>query len=437
MASRQGRHTRQKKPTTIRRQATVPGPQVLANVPEESAVTVLQRYRSVPSNLSPAAFRRLGSAYGNRAMVGLIRPTGSGVVIQRQIPTLKKWKKLSRIAFGKRSDQLKEIDAAVASWHTIKDDPDLDKRWLALFTIRLKIFNWMMIKLIQKGKVQSKRLKKVKALIKKIDHEDAKLTIIRRIKKRFGVTLVQSAGVQAVKTTYGKAPVKVRKGLRTRDWTIKELKDVEKALGHYEALLGANRTKKGLGAQPITTFSRLKRGIDVNTAKGRLDTTTAGETFRGSKNITMFDVGGKITDFAKKKNKPTKAELRQGFRGTIIHELSHGLVEQALSKVAGGKSVISQWVKEIKFWSGRYKSNYWRPAGKRYGQSGFSMSKTKKAAKAAGVELPITNYGFKNANEDLAETMMFYFEAPAKHKSSCPNRDSFVEKYIKPLLAKT
>jgi len=295
----------------------------------------------------------------------------------------------------------------------------------------------MMTKMVQKGKLQSKRLKKVQALVKQIDHEDAKLTIIRRIKERFGITLSQSAGVEAVKSTYSKAPEKVRKGLTPRDWTLTELKDVEQALGHYEALLGSNRKKKGLGDQPITTFSRLKQGIDVNKPTGVLDTTTAGETFRGSKNITMFDVGGTITDFAKNKNKPTKGELRQGFRGTIIHELSHGLVEQALSKVAGGKTVISQWVKEIKFWSKRYESTYWRPVGKSYNDSKFSESKTKKAAQDASVEIPITGYGLKNANEDLAETMMFYFEDPDKLKADCPKRYAFANKYIKPLLEKT
>ncbi len=219
--------------------------------------------------------------------------------------------------------------------------------------------------------------------------------IIKTIKDEYGIKLDSKAGITAIKKAYSDAPAKVKKGLKIKEWKIEELRDLKAALANYAPLLGKKRKEKKLGAQPITTFSRIKQGIDVDSEDGVLDNSTAGESFSASKNISMFDVGNEITDFAKDKDNPTKDELRQGFRGTIEHELSHALLQ---------KDNIDNFVKKMTYWEDED-----TPSGK------------------TGAEKPITEYGKTNAGEDLAETAMFYFEDPETLKKKAPERHKFLK----------
>jgi hypothetical protein len=253
-----------------------------------------------------------------------------------------------------------------------------------------------------------------------VDPITQKAAIIKRIKENYGVDLNQDAGVNAIKSSYANAPQNVRDGLKAKDWTLQELQDIEKALSRYGALLGPNRNPE-FGDQPVTTFSRLEQGIDEDTGAGALDNTTAGETFSDSKNITMFDAGTTVTDFAKDKANPTAEEHRTGFRGTIEHELSHALIENL--RVGGGKKIIRQWASALGFWKGLNERAF-------PGSKGDSMT----AATAAGVEVPPTKYGATNAAEDLAESLMFYFEDPEGLKTKCPKRYKFIVDVIEPVL---
>ncbi len=253
------------------------------------------------------------------------------------------------------------------------------------------------------------------------DPEAEKAAITKRIKDNYGVDLDQDAGVKAIQKSYKKAPPAIRNGLKAKDWTLQELQDVETALSRYGALLGANRDQS-LGAQPVTTFSRLEKGIDDNSASGVLDDTTAGETFTASKNISMFDAGTTVTDFAKNKAKPTKEEYRKGFRGTIEHELSHALIENL--RVGGGKKIIRQFVAAVSFWSGIFTATH----------GGNSKGQKIANAQLAGTEIPPTKYGATDAYEDLAESLMFYFEEPGTLQTKCPEHYQFIKDVIEPIL---
>ncbi|MBI1298696.1 hypothetical protein GC175_27495 [bacterium] len=252
--------------------------------------------------------------------------------------------------------------------------------------------------------------------------ERQKEILIQKIRNDYGIDINQNAGIQAVQDAYPNAPDAVRNGLRAREWTLQELQDVDRALGHYSALLGANRPGV-LGLQPITSFSRLEQGIDEDLATGVLDNRTAGETF--TNNITMFDAGTDIRDFAANKNAPTADELRQGFRGTIEHELSHGLIE---SIPVNGQTMLEEFADQMAFWDDVFTCHYNDPL--RPG----SKQRRRELALADGTEAPITVYGAQDALEDLAEAMMFYFEDPGRLAAECPERFAFIRDNVQPIL---
>lgn len=248
----------------------------------------------------------------------------------------------------------------------------------------------------------------------------AQLEIIQRIHDKYGITIQNKAGVNAIKGQYTRVDATVLNSLEIREWTTQELIMVEQALSKYAGLLGPERTKKGLAPQGITTFSRLKQGIDKNARTGELDTTTCGETFKNAKNISMFDAGTSVSDFAKFKLFPTKKAKEKGFRGTIEHELSHAVIEKL--EVETAKEALPTFTTAMSdFWTDAVTAKY----------------ASRSEARKKGIEAPITDYGATLAQEDLAEAMMFFFEDPKKLKSQCPKRFKFIEEKVAPHLETT
>ena len=341
-------------------------------------------------------------------------PTGGP--IQRAVMSVEDWQKFSTVAKGSgkkdfaRSGKLKAIDKALAQWHADSGDPQ--KKVQAAAKLKEKILAWQYSKTNKDGSITSRRNTEVRFLLNQIDSEISSMPAGDRIRANYGITLNNQAGVNAIKKDYkSEAREDVLSGLETRDWSDEELTGVEEALSSYKGMLGPSRRAKGFKSQPVTSFSRVKQGIDYDdsTSDYELDTTTFGETFTSSKNISMFDAGKNVKDFATDKSAPTPEELQKGWKGTIEHELSHALVE---------KQVIGKYVKEMAFWKSRYKAAY----------------KSRTAAQTDGVEPPPSDYGASNANEDLAETMMFYFEDPTTLSTTYPLRYAFIRDNVAPLL---
>jgi hypothetical protein len=328
---------------------------------------------------------------------------------------------------GGRSKELKAVDAAFGKWDDAKGG-DAKAKMVALADLEKTINIWR----------KSMGFFTSEADARKLLNEVKTEMITIRIEDKYGIKLDQQAGVKAIKQDYSNVPQDELDKLKPKAWTVGELEELEAALANYGNLLGKERNTTKMGDQPITTFSRLEYGIDVDTSKGQIDPLTRAETFTSSKNITMFDPSKQNPQFAKDKAKPTVEELRKAFRGTIEHELSHALIEKA--KAASGKGMREQFAADLKFWNGKaYESKYWRlESGGISGKGGYScdLAETKKAAEADAAEIPITQYGMTNAGEDMAEMMKFFFEAPDKLKSDCPKRWQFLEDNIKPLLEK-
>lgn len=338
--------------------------------------------------------------------------TADAGVVQRAIMSVEDWKTFSTVG-GKngkdvrRSGKLKAVDKALAKWHNDKDDPD--KRVQAASNLKEKVLAWQYSKTDKSGNIKSQRKVEVEFLLQEIDNEIGSMPLRDRLQANYGVKLDNQAGVDAIKGSYKEASDDVKQGLTTKDWSDDELTGLEGALSNYKGMLGPARRAKGIKSQPIKTFSRLRQGIDIddNTGDYALDTTTAGETF--SKNISMFDAGTDIRDFASDKSAPTPEELRKGWQGTIEHELSHALVE---------KQNIGKFVKAMDFWSSRYRAAY----------------DSRDDARSDGVEPPPTDYGASNANEDLAESLMFYFQDPTTLSTSYPDRYRFIQENVAPAL---
>jgi hypothetical protein len=206
-----------------------------------------------------------------------------------------------------------------------------------------------------------------------------------------------------------------------KDWGDDELRSLWNALRNYWPLL---RSYKGSDKKPLKSLSRASLGVDVN-ASGTIwdaDRDMAGVNFSFDHNITIYDK-------ARKKGRDFEKQS-QMFRGTIEHELSHALIENLPAKVKDVDStMIEKFWQEMKFWESIDASSYGRDSGDKkvgYKDPDFSITKTRDAATKDEVEPPITDYGMKSAQEDLADSMMFFFENPSKLKQKCPKRFNFI-----------
>lgn len=249
--------------------------------------------------------------------------------------------------------------------------------------------------------------------------------IIKDIKDKYGIDLNSDKGVAALKARYNLVPQSERDGLKTREWHLDELHAMERALKHYETILGPNRassTRAG-AAQEVTTVAKNEQSIDSNTPDapgvtgGRLDTTTMGEYFGTETLFGLYKAAeGKSGDFP--------GDVPKQLEATIVHEIAHGVFAYRLGAFVS-----------------RFK--YWKDATARDAVPDTPTSKTRIANK--NVEAPISFYGTTNAGEDLAESAMFFFVAPKTLKEGngtpippkktpgnpCPERFKFIEETVK------
>ncbi|CAN5482398.1 hypothetical protein BH20ACT2_BH20ACT2_03730 [soil metagenome] len=216
-------------------------------------------------------------------------------------------------------------------------------------------------------------------------------TIITTVKADYGITFSGDKARSGIKTSYSQAPKKVREAVEVGAWQMKELEAVYRALAHYAPILGAKRksSARGKDSQEVQYIGKVKQAIDTNSSTGVLDDTTMGEYFSKSKALGLFDAGTDSTeDFSD--------NLKQ-LEATAVHEMAHGLFGH---EVAG-------WAKEFEFWEDR-----------------------KTESGKAGAEAPPTEYGETNADEDLCESVMFYFVEEQRLSASSPLRHAYVKKLV-------
>jgi hypothetical protein len=392
------------------------------------------------SGKSPAKMLALQRTMGNQALMRMLNATtGTPSMINRAIRDVKTWKKDSAIGDnGKkirtpRSGLLRKIDKALKVYLEQRGFPQFEFGRTAIDTLQSAINDWKS----DKGG-DSQRLGKVTALENEVASElpevDEMVAIRNTIRDTYGIALDNEAGIHALTQSYkDEAKSKsIFKKLQQKPWNVKELRMIQQAVAVYGPILGANRDV-ALGDQSITSISRLKGSASTDDQgnayiEGEKGTglSTMGETFTSEvdgeklKNFSMFEPSLEVLDFAGDPHNPTQEELDKGYRGTAIHELSHGLIEKlpapnGAADYPDGKKVtnmINHWANTLAYWT------------KVYTASG-----------APGAEAPITDYGQKSAAEDLGEAIMFFVEDPVSLESKCPIRYNFIANTLSAYLS--
>ena len=207
--------------------------------------------------------------------------------------------------------------------------------------------------------------------------------IIQRIKDQYGISISSVRAVKATVDAYAKAPKTERDKVATAPWHMRELRATERALKHYERILGGNRalsTRAG-DAQEVVDIGKANFSITQMNEKGVIDPQTLGEYYRSAKTFAIYTPGENYVQ--------DLGSVDKQLEGTIVHEIAHGVMYYALPEFTT-------------------MSGYWLD------------NRTKSGAKDA--EAPCTTYGQTSASEDLSETMRWYFMLPERLKKDCPKR---------------
>ncbi len=241
------------------------------------------------------------------------------------------------------------------------------------------------------------------------DEEVEAQKIIANIKQRFGITFEAQKGLKALKNSVvgdpeqlptpeealrnpGAPKKKVKDLLDTSVWTVAQLRDLQTGLAFFSPVLGSmSRSASNLDptTQQLTSVSRLNVGL--NDADTATDKGVYGQFFSPQNHAAFFDAAGTATALADKK---------QSFLGTVVHEVAHAMLGANKTLLVSGLSPA--------FWTD-----------------------DKTPANDPLAEQPVTPYGHKNAGEDLAEAVKFYFVEPATLLQKCPRRYAIIDKLVK------
>lgn len=379
---------------------------------------------------------------GGRVQRSVDQFMGKGGVVQRDVPSLANWKKSSATdkdgkGFTWRSNLLGAVDKGLEGYHKARGIPEQNFGLKEMNTLVTAISTYL-----EKKDAKSRRRPAVVNLQKEALSEQAEVKQMVKIKQdifdKYAITLDNSAGLAALKMTYENdaSDEEVLKKLTGTRWKLNDLQAVASALSIYGPLLGENRPKE-LGKQQISTFSRLDGGVERTGSGLKEDSSMLAETYRPKdkndpnyfddsddpnvlNNTTVFTKGTETQDFVKDPHNPSKEALQKGYIGTVIHELCHGLIDllpppgNAPAKMDNGDSISNM----LDYFT--YQMAYWK-------------SREQKS-RAKGAEKPITAYGKMTPQEDLAESVMYFFQDPGRLKSECPERFTFISANVSQYL---
>jgi hypothetical protein len=224
------------------------------------------------------------------------------------------------------------------------------------------------------------------------DEAEAK-AIITTIRDTHGIAVNSLKAATATKDAYKNAPQKARDKIKAIPWRMKDLRAVKRAVEHYAPILGKARASstRSKFAQEAKTVGKVNTSITENTKKGKVDPATLGEFYGSASTFAMYK--------SSETNKEDFSSVEKQIEATATHELAHGLMYYMINdfmKATGG---------------------YWLDED--------TKANNKKAEK------PPTDYGRKNAREDLCESVMLYFCAENRLKKKCPKRHAAIDAAVK------
>jgi hypothetical protein len=224
--------------------------------------------------------------------------------------------------------------------------------------------------------------------------------IIKDVKAKFGVSFDSLAAHKATLVdSEGSAPEDRRKALAVRPWELDELKAIERALTHFAPVLGDAR-KKTMPKGPPQEFVNVgKLNTSPDDDPKMLGDRTRGQFFHDAQTFAVFEPG------------PDSPVGDDAVERIATHEIAHGIFDP----------LIDSFMQATGYWE---KEKVKRKEGQR-------------------VEGPPDGYADRNAREDLAQSVMYFFVDPERLKKGdgrgrakgtwgnpCPKRFAFIRKVV-------
>ena len=223
--------------------------------------------------------------------------------------------------------------------------------------------------------------------------------LIKDVKSKFGVTFDSMAAKKGALAKYpsGSVPEDQRKALATRPWELDELKAIHRALTHFAPVLGDARKKSTVKTpQEFLNVGKLNTAPDDD-PKMKGDR-TRGEYFRDAQTFGVFEPG------------PDSMVDDDAVERVATHEIAHGIFDPHLEA----------FMKMTRYWK---------------------AERVKTGNK--GAEGPPDSYADKDAKEDLAQSVMYFFVDPKRLKEGdgngrargtwgnpCPKRFAFIKNIV-------
>jgi hypothetical protein len=223
--------------------------------------------------------------------------------------------------------------------------------------------------------------------------------IVKDVKAKVGVAFDSLAAHKASLETHPEAPEAQRKALAVGPWELDELKAIERALTHFAPVLGDAR-KKTMPKGPAQEFNKVgKLNTSPDDDPKLLGDRTRGEFFREAETFGVFEPG------------PDSPAGDDAVERVATHEIAHGIFDP----------LIDSFMQATGYWE---KEKVRRKEGQR-------------------VEGPPDGYADRNAREDLAQSVMYFFVDPERLKKGdgrgrakgtwgnpCPKRFAFIQKVV-------
>jgi hypothetical protein len=224
--------------------------------------------------------------------------------------------------------------------------------------------------------------------------------IIKDVKTKFGVSFDSLAAHKATMAdSDGSAPEDRRKALAVRPWDLDELKAIERALTHFAPVLGEAR-KKTMPKGPPQEFVNVgKLNSSPDDDPKILGDRTRGQFFHDAQAFAVFEPG------------PDSPAGDDAVERIATHEIAHGIFDP----------LVDSFMKATGYWE----------------------KEKVKRKQSERVEGPPDGYADRNAREDLAQSVMYFFVDPERLKKGdgrgrakgtwgnpCPKRFAFIQKVV-------
>lgn len=299
------------------------------------------------------------------------------------------------------------------------------------------------------GKANSKELVRVQNEVEAAEARD----IVARIYVKFGVEINSQKSLDTILKRNANAPEEMRKQLEIAVWTLADLRELEIVLGKYAAFLGEGRGKTKYADEPqeLTNIGRINKTIGTSEHGDPYVTENiGGEGHYEDSDLSLFDSMHRDGYLERHQSQGIDSETKKVIdvnkrtpAGCVMtHEVGHLVMHRYLQ----------EFTKLSGFWASDMNSN---PVRKFKNPNSLNPEIEFRQSLLPNVEAPPTEYGCRDAHEDLAESISLYMNnrdmlqhgsvawraLPDSHRKTgvsgnpCPLRFEFLKKIVDEMRA--